>query len=152
VFIAIMSAGSKQFVIRGKEIYIESCRCESFKTYIKVNFVLSRTVVLALRSTFTLLHNTYIKTMCFVHMTTYYVRNCSDCWGCYVCGIIIVIRHVGVDMLRVSYIIIVIRVGVDMLRVWYSYCDTTCWGGHVTCVVYNYCDTTCWGGHVTCVV
>jgi hypothetical protein len=51
-------------------------------------------------------------------------------------GIITVIRRVGVDMLRVWYIIIVIRrVGVDMLRVWYNYCDTTCWGGHVTCVV-----------------
>jgi hypothetical protein len=32
-------------------------------------------------------------------------------------------------------IIIGIGVGVDMLRVWYNYYDTTCWGGHVTCVV-----------------
>jgi hypothetical protein len=70
---------------------------------------------------------------------------------CYVCGVIVVIR----------------RVGVDMLRVWYNYCDTTCWGGHVTCgiiiviqrvgvdmlrVWYSYCDTPLWGGHVTCVV
>jgi hypothetical protein len=69
-----------------------------------------------------------------------------------VCGIIIVIRRVGVDTLRVWYnycdndvlgwtcyvcgiIIVIRRVGVDMLRVWYSYCDTTYWGGHVTCVV-----------------
>ena len=36
----------------------------------KVNFVLSRTVVAPLRFTFKLLHNTYIKTMRLVHMTT----------------------------------------------------------------------------------
>jgi hypothetical protein len=50
-----------------------------------------------------------------------------------VCGITIVIR-VGVHS-YVCGIIIVIRVGVVMLRVWYNYCDTTCCGGHVTCVV-----------------
>jgi hypothetical protein len=33
-------------------------------------------------------------------------------------------------------IIVIERVGVDMLCVWCNYCDTTCWGGHVTCVVY----------------
>jgi hypothetical protein len=64
-------------------------------------------------------------------------------------------------------VIIVIRcVGVDMLRVWYNYCDTTCWGGHFTCGViigkrrvgvdmlrvWCICDRTCCGGHVMCVV
>jgi hypothetical protein len=29
-------------------------------------------------------------------------------------------------------IISAIRVAVHILRVWYNYCDTTCWGGHVT--------------------
>jgi hypothetical protein len=68
-----------------------------------------------------------------------------------VCGVIIVIRGVGVDMLRVwsncvttclrwicyvcGVIIVIRRVGVDMLRLWCNYCDTTCWVGHVTCVV-----------------
>jgi hypothetical protein len=36
-----------------------------------------------------------------------------------VCGIIIVIR----------------RVRMDMLRVWNNYCDKTCWGRNITCVV-----------------
>jgi hypothetical protein len=65
-----------------------------------------------------------------------------------VCGVI-VIRHFGVDMLRVLYnycdttclgrtcyvcgIIIWIRVFVDMLHVWYNYSDT-CWERHVTCM------------------
>jgi hypothetical protein len=54
-------------------------------------------------------------------------------WTCYVCGLIIVIRRVAVDML-VCGVIVIRRVGLDMLRVRCN-CDTTCWGGHVTCVV-----------------
>jgi hypothetical protein len=51
-----------------------------------------------------------------------------------VCGIIIVIK----------------RVGVDMLSLWYNYWDS-CWGGRVKCM-YIYCETTFGGGHVSCVV